>query len=159
MVKKMLRSNLRHNTSIGKRVSTIVMRRRGVTSDIEEHVTAAGSSAERRRNRVRAAPMLTALAMQPQWTGAGPMLVVIARSAGCPWGNTRRRRSARRPRNAATSASMARARIGKNSWLGEPGNGSVGHGVAFHQGRSGGVEYAHDTLPAPRALTTSHMAQ
>src|SRR5438094_8655046 len=40
-------------------------------------------------------------------------------------------------------------RIGKTSWMGEPENVSVGHGVSLLQWRSGGVEHPHDTPPYP----------
>src|SRR2546428_12447846 len=40
-------------------------------------------------------------------------------------------------------------RIGKTSWMGEPENVSVGHGVSLLQWRNGGVEHPHDTPPYP----------
>src|SRR5215204_6782775 len=40
-------------------------------------------------------------------------------------------------------------RIGKNSWLAELENVSLGHGVSLLRWRSGGVKHPHDTPPYP----------
>ena len=50
---------------------------------------------------------------------------------------------------AGTVAQNLGQRIGKTSWMGEPENVSVGHGVSLLQWRSGGVKHPHDTPPYP----------
>src|SRR5712692_4006781 len=58
-------------------------------------------------------------------------------------------RSRSREQRAGTVAQNLGQRIGKTSWMGEPENVSVGHGVSLLQWRSGGVEHPHDTPPYP----------
>src|SRR5207245_4787919 len=54
-----------------------------------------------------------------------------------------------RQQRAGTVAQNLGQRIGKTSWMGEPENVSVGHGVSLLQWRSGGAQHPHDTPPYP----------
>src|SRR5712692_10459200 len=70
-------------------------------------------------------------------------------------------RSRSREQRAGTVAQNLGQRIGKTSWMGEPENVSVGHGVSLLQWRSGGVEHPHDTPPYPfmPSPTFAHSSQ